>query len=58
MLLALQGNPLSKDVMNLYSEPNGTQKLLSYMLDNLQGIYIIIVIATQSIVVSFELIFE
>ncbi|CAE1176032.1 CNOT6 [Acanthosepion pharaonis] len=33
--LGLQGNPLSPDILNLYNEPNGTQKLLSYMLDHL-----------------------
>lgn len=37
MVLGLQGNPLNKEIMSLYSEPNGTQKLLTYMLDNLQG---------------------
>ncbi|CAK9797771.1 CCR4-NOT transcription complex subunit 6-like [Anthophora plagiata] len=36
-VLGLQGNPLSKEVMTLYGEPSGTHKLLSYMLDNLQG---------------------
>ncbi|KAK9758843.1 Ubiquitin-conjugating enzyme [Popillia japonica] len=36
IVLGLQGNPLNKDIMSIYSEPNGTQKLLSYMLDNLQ----------------------
>ncbi|XP_076290592.1 CCR4-NOT transcription complex subunit 6-like isoform X2 [Lasioglossum baleicum] len=36
-VLGLQGNPLSKEVMALYGEPSGTSKLLSYMLDNLQG---------------------
>lgn len=38
-VLGLQGNPLSKDVMTLYGngEPAGTNKLLTYMLDNLQG---------------------
>ncbi|CAI9744046.1 Hypothetical predicted protein [Octopus vulgaris] len=33
--LGLQGNPLSPDILNRYNEPNGTQKLLSYMLDHL-----------------------
>ncbi|XP_020720621.1 CCR4-NOT transcription complex subunit 6-like isoform X6 [Bombus pyrosoma] len=37
-VLGLQGNPLSKEIMALYGEPSGTHKLLSYMLDNLQGI--------------------
>ncbi|XP_033324560.2 CCR4-NOT transcription complex subunit 6-like isoform X3 [Megalopta genalis] len=37
-VLGLQGNPLSKEVMALYGEPSGTNKLLSYMLDNLQGL--------------------
>ncbi|XP_067215575.1 uncharacterized protein [Linepithema humile] len=38
-VLGLQGNPLSKEVMTLYGngEPAGTNKLLTYMLDNLQG---------------------
>ncbi|XP_060063533.1 CCR4-NOT transcription complex subunit 6-like isoform X2 [Ylistrum balloti] len=33
--LGLKGNPLSQEIMNLYNSPNGTQKLLSYMLDHL-----------------------
>ncbi|KAK7502509.1 hypothetical protein BaRGS_00006462 [Batillaria attramentaria] len=36
--LALKGNPLSPDLLSIYQEPNGSQKLLSYMLDNLTGI--------------------
>ncbi|XP_026679283.1 CCR4-NOT transcription complex subunit 6-like [Diaphorina citri] len=36
-ILGLHGNPLSKDYMKIYNEPNGTQKLLSYLLDSLQG---------------------
>ncbi|XP_029172188.1 probable serine/threonine-protein kinase roco5 [Nylanderia fulva] len=38
-VLGLQGNPLSKDVLTLYGngEPAGTNKLLTYMLDNLTG---------------------
>ncbi len=31
------GNPLSQDILNLYQEPDGTRKLLNYMLDNLAG---------------------
>lgn len=37
IILGLVGNPLPKDIMAIYSEPNGTQKLLTYMLDNLSG---------------------
>ncbi|KAL6439378.1 hypothetical protein ACFW04_003908 [Cataglyphis niger] len=39
-VLGLQGNPLSKDVLTLYGtgEPAGTNKLLTYMLDNLQAL--------------------
>lgn len=37
IILGLQGNPLGKDVMNIYNDSNGTHKLLSYMLDNLSG---------------------
>lgn len=36
MILSLVGNPLNKDIMSIYSEPNGTQKLLTFMLDNVQ----------------------
>jgi hypothetical protein len=36
-ILGLHGNPLGKDVMSIFNEPNGTQKLLTYMLDNLSG---------------------
>ncbi|XP_074038290.1 CCR4-NOT transcription complex subunit 6-like twin isoform X2 [Leptinotarsa decemlineata] len=36
MILSLNGNPLNKDILTIYSEPNGTVKLLTYMLDNLQ----------------------
>uniref|UniRef100_A0A182TJJ1 Disease resistance R13L4/SHOC-2-like LRR domain-containing protein n=1 Tax=Anopheles melas TaxID=34690 RepID=A0A182TJJ1_9DIPT len=34
-VLGLHGNPLGKDVLSIYNEPNGTSKLLTYMLDNL-----------------------
>lgn len=34
-ILRLKGNPLSADLMSLYSEVNGTDKVLSYLLDNL-----------------------
>lgn len=33
--LGLKGNPLTSDVMQIYSEPNGTQKLLISLLDQL-----------------------
>lgn len=36
-VLGLHGNPLNKDIMTIYTESNGTHKLLTYMLDNLQG---------------------
>uniref|UniRef100_A0A6M2DIW1 poly(A)-specific ribonuclease n=1 Tax=Xenopsylla cheopis TaxID=163159 RepID=A0A6M2DIW1_XENCH len=35
-VLGLHGNPLNKEVLSIYNEPNGTLKLLTYMLDNLQ----------------------
>lgn len=34
-ILGLKGNPLSTDIMTLFSEVNGTDKILSYLLDNL-----------------------
>lgn len=37
-MLGLQGNPLGKEMLSIYNDSNGTAKLLSYMLDNLQGI--------------------
>lgn len=36
-VLGLHGNPLGKEVLSIYNEPNGTNKLLTYMLDNLTG---------------------
>ncbi|KAK3089522.1 hypothetical protein FSP39_004251 [Pinctada imbricata] len=35
--LGLKGNPLSPEVLSIYNSQNGTQKLLSFMLDNLAG---------------------
>ncbi|XP_047119219.1 CCR4-NOT transcription complex subunit 6-like [Schistocerca piceifrons] len=35
-ILGLQGNPLTKEILAMYGEPNGTHRLLTYMLDNLQ----------------------
>ncbi|XP_063632199.1 CCR4-NOT transcription complex subunit 6 isoform X1 [Cydia splendana] len=35
--LGLHGNPLSKEMLSIYNESNGTSKLLTYMLDNLQA---------------------
>lgn len=33
--LGLKGNPLQPEFLSLYNEPQGTQKLLTYMFDNL-----------------------
>ncbi|KAF5889325.1 CCR4-NOT transcription complex subunit 6 [Clarias magur] len=35
--LGLKGNPLAQDLMSLYQEPDGTRRLLNYLLDNLAG---------------------
>ncbi|XP_024083030.1 CCR4-NOT transcription complex subunit 6 isoform X4 [Cimex lectularius] len=35
-VLGLAGNPLSKECLKLYQEPNGTSKLITYLLDSLQ----------------------
>lgn len=37
LFISFAGNPLSQDILNLYQEPDGTRKLLNYMLDNLAG---------------------
>lgn len=34
--LGLSGNPLSPELINMVKEPNGTSRLLTFMLDNLQ----------------------
>ncbi|KAL5019281.1 hypothetical protein ScPMuIL_005003 [Solemya velum] len=34
-ILGLQGNPLNHEILNLYNEVNGTSKLLTFMLDQL-----------------------
>lgn len=39
MIQGLKGNPLTSDIMQLYSEPNGTQKLLINLLDQLSSKY-------------------
>lgn len=36
-ILGLHGNPLGKEVLSIYNEPNGSHKLLTYLLDNLSG---------------------
>ncbi|XP_016140559.1 CCR4-NOT transcription complex, subunit 6b isoform X2 [Sinocyclocheilus grahami] len=35
--LGLKGNPLTQEIMTLYQEPDGTRRLLNYLLDNLAG---------------------
>ncbi|KAI4896532.1 hypothetical protein NFI96_015406, partial [Prochilodus magdalenae] len=35
--LGLKGNPLAQELMSLYQEPDGTRRLLNYLLDNLAG---------------------
>ena len=35
--LGLKGNQLSLEISSIYNEPNGTRKLLDYMLDNMSG---------------------
>ncbi|XP_039275612.1 LOW QUALITY PROTEIN: CCR4-NOT transcription complex subunit 6 [Nilaparvata lugens] len=39
-ILGLSGNPLSKEYLKMYGEPNGTQKLVTYLLDSLQVRYL------------------
>lgn len=31
------GNPLAQEILILYQEPDGTRRLLNYLLDNLAG---------------------
>ena len=35
--MGLMGNPLTMEVQSIYAEPNGTAKLLTYMLNSLAG---------------------
>lgn len=49
-ILGLHGNPLGKDVLSIYNEPNGTHKLLTYMLDNLTGKCLIINIEPKEMI--------
>ena len=37
-LAGLKGNPLPANILNLCNESNGTQKLVSYLHDNLHGL--------------------
>jgi len=34
VVLGLHGNPLTKDILSIYSDLNGTNKLLTHMLDS------------------------
>lgn len=34
VLLGLHGNPLTKDILSIYNDINGTNKLLTHMLDS------------------------
>jgi CCR4-NOT transcription complex subunit 6 len=34
VVLGLHGNPLTKDILSIYNDINGTNKLLTHMLDN------------------------
>jgi CCR4-NOT transcription complex subunit 6 len=34
VVLGLHGNPLTKDILSIYNDMNGTNKLLTHMLDN------------------------
>lgn len=36
-MLGISGNPLSPDILNMAAEPQGTSKLLTYLLENLTG---------------------
>lgn len=36
-VLPSPGNPLAQEIMSLYQEPDGTRRLLNYLLDNLAG---------------------
>lgn len=35
VVLGLHGNPLTKEILSIYNEPNGVSKLLTHMLDSL-----------------------
>lgn len=35
-ILGLHGNPLQKDIVTIYNEPNGTHRLLTYLLDSME----------------------
>ncbi|KAG0412124.1 hypothetical protein HPB47_010763 [Ixodes persulcatus] len=48
-VLGLKGNPLAPEILNVYSEPNGTSKLLAYLLDNLVGFATAEVAAADSV---------
>ena len=44
----LKGNPLPSDIMNMYNEPNGTQRLLTFLLDNLNSQYTLLIVLLPS----------
>ncbi|CAG9579632.1 unnamed protein product [Danaus chrysippus] len=47
-MLGLQGNPLSKEMLSIYNDSNGTAKLLTYLLDNMQEMALLIMLFGDS----------
>lgn len=53
-VLGLAGNPLCQELMKIYSEPNGTHRLLMYLLDSLQGKIFDFIYSISDIVFEFS----
>ena len=41
-VLSIAGNPIQAEILSMVSEPNGTARLLSFLLDNLQSALVLI----------------
>lgn len=57
-ILGLQGNPLNKECLKIYNEPNGTHKLVSFLLDSLAGKSVLSLDSSKVVLYYFILIWS
>ena len=48
-VLGISGNPIQAEILSMVSEPNGTARLVSFLLDNLQSVLVLVCIAFRCI---------
>ena len=48
-VLGISGNPIQAEILSMVSEPNGTARLVSFLLDNLQSVLVLVYLAFRCI---------